>query len=92
MRASTIMLMAVGLYVVHRWATPGKTALDGKTLVEGVFAILVIAMLDQGQTEEIAKGFAWLFFVVAAYAAIPSITKATQAKKTPAPRKGVQVV
>jgi hypothetical protein len=73
------MGVAVLLYVVHRWAT-GKPAVDVKTLVEGVFAILVIAMLDQGRTEPIAKGFAWLFFVVAAYTAIPSITKAANPK------------
>lgn len=83
MRASTVMALAVGLYVVHRWATPGKTALDGKTVVEGVFAVLVVAMLDQGRTEGIAKGFAWLFFLVAAYTAAPALEKATKERKKP---------
>lgn len=75
MRASTIMMLAVLLYVVHRWAA-NQHAVDGKTVVEGVFAILVIAMLDQGRTEEIARGFAWLFLVVAAYNVIPVVAKA----------------
>lgn len=81
MRASTVMLIAVLLFVVHRWAANQK-AVDAKTVVEGVFAILVIAMLDQGQTEPVAKGFAWLFLVVAAYNVIPVIAKAggTQGK------------
>jgi len=72
-RASTLMAIAVLLYVVHRWATPGQTAVNSKVIVSGGFAILVIAMLDTGRTEEIAKGFAWLFLVVAAYQAIPAI-------------------
>jgi hypothetical protein len=83
MRASTIMLAAVVLYVAHRWAT-GKTAIDGKTLIESLFVILVIAFLDQGKTEPIAKGFALLFLAVAAYTAIPSVTKTKPVKKVAA--------
>jgi hypothetical protein len=82
MRASTIMLLAALLYLVHRWATNKKT-IDAKTVVEAAFAILVIAMLDQGRTEPVATGFAWLFFAGAAYTAVPSIAKAT----TAAPKK-----
>lgn len=78
MRASTVMLLAVLLFVVHRWATNQK-AVDAKTVVEAVFAVLVIAMLDQGRTEQIARGFAWLFFIGAAYTAVPAITKAANA-------------
>ena len=54
MRASTIMLVAVLLYLVHRWATNQKTV-DPKTVVEVAFAVLVIALLDQGETEPVAK-------------------------------------
>lgn len=94
MRASTIMLVAVLLYMVHRWAT-NKTAVDAKTVVEAAFAILVIALLDQGETEQVAKGFAWLFLVAAAYTAIPVIGKAasSQPKKQPPPppKKGIIV-
>ena len=77
-RASTIMLAAAVLYLVHRWSTGGKT-LDPKTAVEVAFAVFVIALLDQGQTEPVAKGFAWLFFAGAAYAALPTIGKVTSA-------------
>lgn len=79
MRASTVMALGMILYVIHRWAA-NKTAVDAKTVVEGVFAIAVVAMLDQGRTEGIAKGFAWLFFVVAAYNAIPNLNTALTAK------------
>ena len=75
MRASTIMLVAALLYVVHRWAT-NKHALDPKIAVEVAFAVLVIALLDQGDTEPVARGFAWLFLLGAAYVSIPTIAKA----------------
>ncbi len=94
MRASTIMLVAVLLYMVHRWAA-NKTAVDAKTVVEAAFAILVIALLDQGETEQVAKGFAWLFLVAAAYTAIPVIGKAASSqpkkKPQPPPKKGIIV-
>jgi hypothetical protein len=81
MRASTIMLVAVLLYVVHRWAA-NKKAVDPKTVVEACFALLVIALLDQGETEPVAKGFAWLFLAGAAYAAVPAISSAAAPART----------
>lgn len=72
MRASYVMAAAVGLYVIARWEkNESAVTLDG--VVAGVFAIIVIAMLDQGKTEEIARGFAWLFFAAAAYNALPAL-------------------
>lgn len=76
MRASTIMLVAVLLYLVHRWSTNQKTV-SPQIVVEAAFAILVIALLDQGETEPVARGFAWLFLAGAAYVAIPTIAKAS---------------
>jgi len=61
MRASTVMISSVALAVIGRWAHNKKTA-DIKAVVEVTFAIMFIAFLDQGKTEPIAKGFAWLFF------------------------------
>jgi hypothetical protein len=83
------MGLAVVLYVIHRWGT-GKTAVDAKTVVEAAFVILVIAMLDQGSTEPIAKGFAWLFLVVAAYNVIPVVSTATKAKSVQ-PKPGANI-
>ena len=80
MKASHLMALAVVLYVVKRWATPGETAVNVQVVVGGAFAILVVAMLDQGKTEGIAKGFAWLFVLAAAYNAIPVISKVASGK------------
>jgi hypothetical protein len=55
------MLVAVALAVIGGWAN--NTPVTAKTVVEGVFAVLFIAFLDQGPTESIAKGFAYLFLV-----------------------------
>ena len=82
MRASTVMLAAALLYMVHRGAT-NKTAIDSKTVVEVAFAVFVIALLDQGETEPVARGFAWLFFAAAAYTALPTIGKVAS---SPAPK------
>ena len=78
MRASVIMAVAVAMYVLARWEKnePAVT-LDG--VLGGLFVIVVIGMIDQGKTEPIAKGFAWLFFAVAAYNAIPAFTNALTA-------------
>ena len=75
MRASVVMAVAVLLYVITRWSR-NEPAVTLPGVVGGAFVILVIALLDQGRTEEIARGFAWLFFIVAAYNAIPPLTKA----------------
>lgn len=60
MKASTVMFAAIGALVIGRWAH-NKKAADPQMVIEGLFAVLVIAFLDQGKTEPIAKGFAWLF-------------------------------
>lgn len=76
MRATTIMFAAVLLFLVHRWSTNQETV-SPQIVVQAAFAILVIALLDQGETEPVARGFAWLFLAVAAYTAIPVISKAS---------------
>ena len=74
------MGVAVILYVIGRWAK-GEPAIDVGSVVGGIFAIMVIAMMDQGETEPIAKGFAWLFLLGAAYNATGPITKAAKSKQ-----------
>jgi hypothetical protein len=75
MRASYVMALAVLLFVIARWSRNQDNALTIGVVLSGVFAVFVIALLDQGRTAEIAKGFAWLFFLGAAYNAIPPIGK-----------------
>lgn len=76
MTATMVMAIAVLLYVIARWAH-NKPAITLGGIVSGLFAIFIIALLDQGRTEQIAKGFAWLFFIVAAYNAIPPLATLT---------------
>jgi hypothetical protein len=64
MRASVVFLIAAGVYVAGRWSH-NKSAVTIQTVASVIFVLLVISMLDQGKTEEIAKGFAWLFLIVA---------------------------
>jgi len=60
MDASTVMIVAIMAAVIGRWSHNQPTA-SVKTVVEAVFAVLVVALLDHGPVEPIAKGFAWLF-------------------------------
>jgi len=62
MRATTVMLLAIGALILAHWANNEPTV-NAKMVIELVFALIVIAALDQGQTEPVAKGFAWLFLV-----------------------------
>jgi hypothetical protein len=62
MRATTVMLLAIGALILAHWAN-GEPTVNAKMVVELTFALIVIAALDQGETEPVAKGFAWLFLV-----------------------------
>lgn len=95
MRASSIMIFAVAAAIIGRWANNKSTPIDAKAVIETVFAIIVVALLDQGQTEGIAKGFAWLFLaavLLSNNSPLTGIAKATS-KTTPSQSKPkVQVV
>ena len=69
------MALAILLYIIARWSRNQDNSLTIGVVLSGIFAVFVIALLDQGRTAEIAKGFAWLFFIAAAYNAIPPVTK-----------------
>jgi hypothetical protein len=91
MSATLVMLLAVILYVIARWAR-NEPAVNLPVILSGAFAIGIIAFLDSfSRTEQIAKGFAWLFLVTAAYVAIPGFTGAIKSAQGGA-RKGVQAV
>lgn len=61
MSATEIMAFAVILAILGRWAHNVKNAVTPKTVVEVIFAVIVISIMDQGRTEPVAKGFAYLF-------------------------------
>lgn len=61
MKATTVMLITVAALVLGRWAHNENAVPSPKAIVEVTFAVLVISFMDQGQTEPLARGFAWLF-------------------------------
>ena len=63
MRAGYVAALALALLVIGRWAHD-KPAFDVGTVAGGIFVIVVIAVLDQGSTEQIAKGLAWILLAV----------------------------
>lgn len=63
MRATYVLFVAFVLYGIGRWAHNESVA-SVKSVAGAAFVALVIALLDGGETEEIAQGFAWLFLVV----------------------------
>lgn len=61
MSATEIMFIAIMLGVVGRWANNETAVPNAGGVIMIVVALLLIAALDTGKTEPIAKGFAWLF-------------------------------
>lgn len=61
MNATTVMIAAIAAGVVGRWAHNEKAVPSAGSVVGIMFALILIASLDQGKTEPVAKGFAWLF-------------------------------
>lgn len=59
MRASTVILVALGAAVIGRWTTNGK--FQPKDILAGAFVLTVITLADNGKAAPVAKGFAWLF-------------------------------
>lgn len=57
-----MMFLAIMLGVVGRWANNKRALPSSAGTLEVIGALFLIALLDNGSTEPIAKGFAWLFF------------------------------
>jgi len=60
MTATRVLMLAILAGVVGRWATNQKAVGSGKTVIQTAFVLVVVAAMDQGRTEPIARGFAWL--------------------------------
>lgn len=60
MSATMVFAIAWGCLLLTHWAN-NKPTITTKQVLEMAFALIVIALLDQGETEPVAKGFAWLF-------------------------------
>lgn len=61
MSAVSVMMLAMALGVLGRWANNEDAVPSATGVLEIIFALLLIAALDGGKTAGIAKGFAWLF-------------------------------
>lgn len=61
MNATELMALAFVLAVVGRWEHGESAVPSGKGLIEVIFALLLVAFLDQGRTAPIARGFAYIF-------------------------------
>ena len=60
MSATVVFAIAWGALVLGHWAN-NQPSTNVRQVLEMTFALIVIALLDQGETEPVAKGFAWLF-------------------------------
>lgn len=93
MRATTVMAVAIVGGIVGRWAHNRPTVPSPAGLVKLAFAVVVIAALDGGKTEDIARGFAWLFLaavLLSDNSPLTGVAKVVNAKpaKKPAKKKG----
>lgn len=64
MKASHVILIAALVFTLGRWAH-NKPAVTIQSVVAVAFLFIVIGMLDAGETEPVAKGFAWIVLAVA---------------------------
>ncbi len=81
------MAIAIVGGIVGRWSHNKPTVPAASTIVKLLFAVAVIAFLDQGRTEPIAKGFAWLFLagvLLSNNSPLTGIAKSITAKPKPA--------
>ena len=64
MRATTVVLIAAGIFTIGRWSH-NKDAVTIGSVASVIFLLIVIGLLDHGSTESVAKGFAWIILAVA---------------------------
>jgi len=92
-KATYVAGLALLLLVAGRWAH-GQPALNTQTVTGGAFVLLVLAALDGGRTEDIARGMAWILLAVVALSnnsPLTAIARAANGKvtgKAPATSRG----
>jgi len=80
MNATELMALAFVLAVVGRWEHGESAVPSGKGLIEVIFALLLVAFLDQGRTQPIARGFAFIFLAAVLLGPKSPLTGLTGAK------------
>lgn len=73
MRASYVVILAWLIYTAGRWAH-NQPAFSIASIAAMAFTVAVIAALDNGRTEHIAKGIAWLLLAGAVLAKDSPVT------------------
>jgi hypothetical protein len=81
MSAVTIFMAAVIIMVIGRWAA-GQTAVSVKIVVGSIFGAFIIALLDHGDAQVLARGLAWIIFAVAVLGAATANVLKWTAKET----------
>ena len=84
MSGTTVMAIAIVGGLVGRWSHNKKTVPSAGRIVQIAFAVIVIAALDQGSTQQVARGFAWLFLagvLLSNNSPLTGIAKTVNAKK-----------
>jgi hypothetical protein len=61
--ATKVMGIAIAAGVIGRWANNKKALPPATGVLQIIGALVLVSLLDQGKTEPVAKGFAWLFAV-----------------------------
>lgn len=81
MKASTIVIFAIGAAALGRW-THNKPTASVALVVQAIFVVLIISFMDQGKTEPVAKGLAWLVLAAVLLGKNTPITGLTAASFT----------
>lgn len=93
MSATTVMAVAIVGGIIGRWAHNKPVVSGAAGVVKVIFAVVLIAALDSGSTQDVARGFAWLFLagvLLSNSSPLTGIAKTVNPaspKKTP-PKKG----
>lgn len=90
MTATQIMLVAVAAGVIGRWAHNEKALPAAQNVIEVLFVLILIAALDTGRTQSIARGFALLFLaavLLSNNSPINAVSAATQQVAQPPLKK-----
>lgn len=77
MKASDLVLLAAVIVLIGRWAQ--NKSIKASEVVGGLFAALIIGLMDNGAGHKLALAFAWLFVVGASLTALEPVLTNTGA-------------
>ena len=83
--ATKIMVTAILLGIVGRWANNKKALPSPTGILEVLGALVLVSLMDRGRSAEAARGFAWLFFAAVLLSDSSPLTGLARAENFPAP-------